>query len=1013
MLLLVQLLSPILGERASAAVTSAPSISSITGYNGYVEVAFTAAGGTPSNYDYSTDGGITWTTRNPAGTWSPLTIFGLTNGTTYSIKLRGRDSSGVGTASSAVNGTPVNRSAISGGEGFLQGKYVEIGVRNNGAFGSSGTIPTGFHSNTSPCLGFRVDRQKNGWGAVVGSSPSFTNIDDGDYFCPGTQYEGWALKVGSNATDFNNHAATAIAGSVSNFVNSDTEQKVDWNATSARYGISVSQTSIVPNDGQSLYVDITLTNTTASAITDIYYLRGFDPDNGTGSTAGASTSTSYNTIVSRGGVGASAEVKSTFDSGAQVSLRSTDERARVAAGTGLSCCTPTEADPVAVWGATGSWNLALGSTTNGDNQVALSIKIPSLAAGTSTTFRVSYVLTAADANSPSATTNAATNVGASTNATLNSTVNPNGSATSVEFEYSTDSNLITGVTTVSAGTLTGTTSQSASADITGLTPGTTYYFRVKSTNSVGTSYGSILSFTPIGSPSVSSVAASSIGDTTTTLNGVISAMGGATSSIKFVYSTSSNFTSDTYTVNSTPSSATGNNSTNISAAISGLTPGVVYYYRIIATNVAGTSTSNTSNFTTTPAPTATTNAASSITSTGAVLNGSVNAKGNATSLLNFQYSTVSDLSSGVTTVTPTPNQATGSSDTPISATLTGLTTGTTYYYRVNVANINGSNSGQILSFTPVAAPTVTTNSATVNGATATLSGTVNPNGSATTSVKFVYSTNALLSADTATANAVPSVISGSTDVSVSFNLSGLAGSTTYYYRVVAVNGVGTTSGSIISFTTPTPDTTPPTVTISTTTSNFYRRDNIVVTLTFSEAVTGVSSADLTITGTSSSYYGKSSSSASSTSVYTITLTPSSAVAGTLILNVPANGAQDTSGNLNTAATQVTLQILASPAAISAPTLSATASKGSPVTITVTVDTPGKVRFLADGKVIAGCISKATTGSSPTYSATCSWKPTVMKQVTLTARVTPNTLTSSSVATSAPTSIYVIKRQTLR
>mgnify|MGYP000414378266 CR=1 FL=1 len=60
LLLLLQLLIPINFEAASAAVTSAPSISSVTGGNNYLEVNFSPATGA-TNYDYSTDGGITWT----------------------------------------------------------------------------------------------------------------------------------------------------------------------------------------------------------------------------------------------------------------------------------------------------------------------------------------------------------------------------------------------------------------------------------------------------------------------------------------------------------------------------------------------------------------------------------------------------------------------------------------------------------------------------------------------------------------------------------------------------------------------------------------------------------------------------------------------------------------------------------------------------------------------------------------------------------------------------------------
>jgi hypothetical protein len=75
-----------------------------------VQVAFTdpiANGGSAiTNYEYSIDGGSTWAALSPADTTTPVTITGLTDGTTYSIKLRAVNSSGSGTASAAVSVTP-------------------------------------------------------------------------------------------------------------------------------------------------------------------------------------------------------------------------------------------------------------------------------------------------------------------------------------------------------------------------------------------------------------------------------------------------------------------------------------------------------------------------------------------------------------------------------------------------------------------------------------------------------------------------------------------------------------------------------------------------------------------------------------------------------------------------------------------------------------------------------------------------------------------------------------------
>ncbi len=93
---------------------------------------------------------------------------------------------------------------------------------------------------------------------------------------------------------------------------------------------------------------------------------------------------------------------------------------------------------------------------------------------------------------PSVSTDAATSV-TSCSATLNGTVNPNGTSTTVPFEYGTTISYGKTVTATQS-PLTGTNSQSASVGVMGLTAGTTYHFRAKGTNSAGTGYGSDMSF---------------------------------------------------------------------------------------------------------------------------------------------------------------------------------------------------------------------------------------------------------------------------------------------------------------------------------------------------------------------------------------------------------------------------------------------------------------------------------------------------------------------------------------
>lgn len=90
------------------AAPAAPTITSITAGPAQLQVNFTAGadnGAAITNYQYSLDGG-SYTAFSPADTTSPLLITGLTNGTTYTVRIKAVNSVGAGTASSGVTGTP-------------------------------------------------------------------------------------------------------------------------------------------------------------------------------------------------------------------------------------------------------------------------------------------------------------------------------------------------------------------------------------------------------------------------------------------------------------------------------------------------------------------------------------------------------------------------------------------------------------------------------------------------------------------------------------------------------------------------------------------------------------------------------------------------------------------------------------------------------------------------------------------------------------------------------------------
>jgi formylglycine-generating enzyme required for sulfatase activity len=98
----------------------------------------------------------------------------------------------------------------------------------------------------------------------------------------------------------------------------------------------------------------------------------------------------------------------------------------------------------------------------------------------------------------------------------------------------------------------------------------------------------------------------------------------------------------------------------------------------------------------------------------------------------------------------------------------------------------------------VTAPLVTTTVASGIAATsATLNGTVNPNG-ATTTAKFEYGPSTGYGS---TANVTLSPANGTTVQTVSASISSLQAGQTYHYRLTATNSVGTRSGADLTFTT--------------------------------------------------------------------------------------------------------------------------------------------------------------------------------------------------------------------
>ena len=164
------------------------------------------------------------------------------------------------------------------------------------------------------------------------------------------------------------------------------------------------------------------------------------------------------------------------------------------------------------------------------------------------------------AQPPISTTGVASNVGATT-ANLAGSVNPNGLATTYHFDYGTTKSYGSQAPAApdpSAGS--GTTAQNESANLTGLSPGTTYHYRIEATNSAGTTFGSDQTFTTTTPPTVVSGSASSVGSTTATFGGSVNP-NGQSSTYHFDYGTDTNYGSQA-PVAPDPSAGSGTTSQN-------------------------------------------------------------------------------------------------------------------------------------------------------------------------------------------------------------------------------------------------------------------------------------------------------------------------------------------------------------------------------------------------------------------------------------------------------------------
>ena len=288
-------------------------------------------------------------------------------------------------------------------------------------------------------------------------------------------------------------------------------------------------------------------------------------------------------------------------------------------------------------------------------------------------------------------------------AALSGDVNPDGVSTTYWFEYSETSSL--GNRSIEQAIGSGYSSIQATGFITGLKLNTLYYYRLSAKNSFGTVNGMIYSFQTNNNPppqaiksSVKTNSATSVTNTTATINGQVNPNGTATS-YWYEYGKDTNFGFVTAFLGTN----SGSSYMSVPTPISSLQPLTKYYFRLNAQNQFGTVNGSVASFTTTgPAtaskPTVETSSAISINSSNAVFVGRINPNGDDTTYW-FEYSNNSLLSnligSGTSQVTIMGN--TGSQ--VVQTSVTSLQPNTKYYYHLVGKNQYGTVYGGTVSFT--------------------------------------------------------------------------------------------------------------------------------------------------------------------------------------------------------------------------------------------------------------------------------------------------------------------------
>lgn len=233
------------------------------------------------------------------------------------------------------------------GCGFLQQNRLEVGIANNGAYGTPENAPVGYHPNNNPlfantynpvttafiqhtnALGFVADYDSNGWN--VGTPPYF-----GDYFLPGTPQEGWSVEVNgvrcdAFSSEYQTSGTTGFVGALSGtnqFVT--TAAGVTTSVWQGAFGnMNIKQTTTLKQNKLYFTTNVKFYNTGGTTLQHVYYMRTLDPDNDVSTTNNFTTINNITYQLPNPGNKSLVGCTSTIDTNAYLGLGTIDCRSKV------------------------------------------------------------------------------------------------------------------------------------------------------------------------------------------------------------------------------------------------------------------------------------------------------------------------------------------------------------------------------------------------------------------------------------------------------------------------------------------------------------------------------------------------------------------------------------------------------------------------------------------------------------------------------------------------------------